>query len=79
MIRALSILAAVAALAVSAAPVGSAHSQPFDDGAGPAAAALTKAAPPKPPSGSNWVSIDGGGKDRGWFHGTGRDGRSAGR
>ena len=58
MIRALSILAAVAALAVTAAPVGSAHSQPFDDGAGEA----------------SWVSI-GGGKDRGWFHGTGGDGQ----
>ena len=47
MFRALSIIAAIAALAVSAAPVASAHNQPFDDGAGNAAAGLTKAAPPK--------------------------------
>ena len=44
MIRALSILAAVAALAISATPVASAY-----------------------------TSI-GGGKDRGWFHGTSGDG-----
>ena len=78
MIRALGILAAVVALAVTAAPVGSAHNVVvggliFDDGAGPAAAGLTRAAPPKAPSGIHWVSI-GGGKDRGWFHGTAGDG-----
>jgi hypothetical protein len=74
MIRALTILAAVAALAVTAAPVSSAHLQPADDGAGPAAAGLTKAAPPKAgPSrarvgGKMHVQVIsiGAGKDRGW-------------
>lgn len=38
MIRALTILAAIAALAVTAAPVGSAHNLRVDDGAGPGSA-----------------------------------------
>ncbi len=49
MTRALTIIAAVAAPAASAAPVGSAHLQPADDGAGSAATNLTKAGPRKPP------------------------------
>lgn len=73
-IRALSILAAVAALAVTAAPVGSAHQQPFDDGAGNVVGGLTKAAPLKAGSAKaklggkmhlEHISI-GAGKDRGW-------------
>jgi hypothetical protein len=100
MIRALTILAAVVALVVSAAQgavLYNGHAGMALDDCGPhmlfatakgrgagkvASAGLApdfglylslRKAPPKPPSGTNWVSI-GGGKDRGWFHGTGGDG-----